>query len=96
LVPFAPQTIKIVSPIVFGRKSITVDCYNCHQTVNTKTEKHIGALTYSMAAGLATVGCLLGLPCIGLFPLCITECKDVSHTCPKCNIHLGNFSRLRA
>ncbi|OAQ25078.1 hypothetical protein K457DRAFT_141421 [Linnemannia elongata AG-77] len=71
-----------------------VVCPCCHHLVLTETSTENGSCTYIGILAL----CLAGITSCGccLFPLCMTSCKDIVHSCPNCQEEVGVYSRARA
>ncbi|KAK3826316.1 MAG: LITAF-like zinc ribbon domain-containing protein [Linnemannia elongata] len=92
------------SPLVLARPPTRIEdlkarpgvvvCPCCHHLVLTETSTENGSCTYIGILAL----CLAGITSCGccLFPLCMTSCKDIVHSCPNCQEEVGVYSRARA
>lgn len=65
-------------------------CYLCYFSLSFTSGSctYIGILALCLA-GITSCGCCL-------FPLCMTSCKDIVHSCPNCQEEVGVYSRARA
>ena len=70
----------------FGTMPVTTNCHNCGQNITTSVIKKTGAMQWIACCVIASFGCDLGCCFI---PFCIDSLKDVTHSCPNCNIVLG-------
>ena len=70
----------------FGTTPVTINCHNCGKNITTSVIKKTGAMQW-LACGICCIfGCDFGCCFI---PFCIDSLKDVTHSCPNCNIVLG-------
>ena len=63
-----------------------IKCHNCESNITTDVRKEISGLQWILSGFLCIMGCV---PCC-IIPLFIDNMKEVTHTCPNCNIVLGN------
>ncbi|KAK3826708.1 MAG: LITAF-like zinc ribbon domain-containing protein [Linnemannia gamsii] len=100
---FGPAPVAS-TPLVLARPPTRIEdlktrpgvvvCPCCHHLVLTETSTENGSCTYIgilalFLAGITSCGCCL-------FPLCLTSCKDIIHSCPNCQEEVGVYSRARA
>ncbi|CAG8596587.1 11990_t:CDS:2 [Acaulospora morrowiae] len=68
---------------------IKAQCPSCKKFVTTQIHHKNGKCVYALAMGL------FGLTVVLFWvPFFVDSCKDVSHSCPNCNVHLGTRHRL--
>ena len=63
----------------------------------TKTDTLVGTATWLVGGIICLTGIpFLCIPCLGcqFIPCCISDLKDVEHTCPNCNTFLGKHRVL--
>ncbi|KAI5089795.1 lipopolysaccharide-induced tumor necrosis factor-alpha factor-like, partial [Silurus meridionalis] len=65
-------------------------CRFCQQQVVTVTKPINGVLTWIVVGTLFF--CLIWPFC--LIPFCVSSCKDIKHTCPRCNNVLHTYKRV--
>lgn len=83
MIPVAKVYYEPEHSFVDSNRPILVTCYNCNQTVYTKTINKASWNTYILSIIMWFIFCpLFCIPCI--FP----ETQDVEHYCPNCNIKL--------
>lgn len=89
------QTTVIVQPSVaianFSDNPIQLRCPKCNAEIMTSTHYETGTLSWILCLILCFFGFFMG--CC-LIPFCIDSAKDVVHTCPNCNQHIGRYNRM--
>jgi hypothetical protein len=81
----APAQVMMSNQGFYSRLPRRVICAFCGADIMTKTSTETGLGTHLLALGLCFAGCW---PCC-LIPYCCDDAKDVIHTCPQCNQHVG-------
>jgi predicted RNA-binding Zn-ribbon protein involved in translation (DUF1610 family) len=81
--------IVVNNPGVFGVSSISYQCPNCKQRVNTITRQYMGCMVWLMFLLFYMVS-----PCVSCIPFFITSWYDTVHICPNCNRRLGSHSLI--
>lgn len=93
--PPSGQTTVIVQPSVaianFSDNPIQLRCPKCNAEIMTSTHYETGTLSWILCLILCFFGFFMG--CC-LIPFCIDSAKDVVHTCPNCNQHIGRYNRM--
>ena len=72
----------------FGPDPMTLICPSCSQQVTTAIKTDTSLLQHLLAFGCIVIGCWLG--CC-LVPYCMDNMRQVTHSCPSCNITLGIY-----
>ncbi|ESO06655.1 hypothetical protein HELRODRAFT_64675 [Helobdella robusta] len=85
------HTVVVGSALQAPEYPYNTTCPSCNAPILTAAEYKSGALTWIICVVLTLVGCFLG--CC-LIPFCINSTKDVVHTCPRCNIVVGQHKRI--
>ncbi|XP_035671458.1 lipopolysaccharide-induced tumor necrosis factor-alpha factor homolog [Branchiostoma floridae] len=80
-----------------SKDPVRMTCPTCQQSIQTTIERQIGLFTWMAVGIIFLVG--MGFPLLWLgccfIPMCIPSCKDVRHTCPNCQTHLGTYQIAR-
>uniref|UniRef100_T1JEW1 LITAF domain-containing protein n=1 Tax=Strigamia maritima TaxID=126957 RepID=T1JEW1_STRMM len=66
-------------------------CPRCGTTITTSAKYQFGLCTWLACGILFLTGIGAAFCCLPFF---IKSCKDVDHTCPSCNTHIGTLTRL--
>ncbi|KAH6572806.1 hypothetical protein BASA50_002023 [Batrachochytrium salamandrivorans] len=80
----------MAQPVVWGRKPQHLQCPTCQNPVLTTTVSESG-----LAVWLSVCGCCIFCPCCFFVPLLVEDLKDISHSCPVCQAHLGDAKMLK-
>ncbi|CAH1246492.1 LITAF [Branchiostoma lanceolatum] len=76
-----------------SKDPVRMTCPTCQQSIETTIERQIGLFTWLAVGMIFLVG--MGFPLLWLgccfIPMCVPSCKDVKHTCPNCQTHLGTY-----
>nr|BAN20724.1 conserved hypothetical protein [Riptortus pedestris] len=84
----APIPVPIGAHV--GPDPMSMQCPNCHMTIETSTKTEPGLIAYISGVLIFLFGFWCG--CC-LIPCCIDSCMDVHHTCPNCKAYLGRYRR---
>ncbi|XP_041920675.1 lipopolysaccharide-induced tumor necrosis factor-alpha factor homolog [Alosa sapidissima] len=85
-----PVAVIQVQPVALADSPTVTVCPHCHHQVTTNTTHKSGMAAWSTCLLLTLLGLICGF-C--LIPFLIDGCKDVHHSCPHCNRHIGIFIR---
>eukprot|EP00058_Branchiostoma_floridae_P011018 XP_002596506.1 hypothetical protein BRAFLDRAFT_211720 [Branchiostoma floridae] len=96
--PVVWKLSSVIQKAVFNRyRTLRMTCPTCQQSIQTTIERQIGLFTWMAVGIIFLVG--MGFPLLWLgccfIPMCIPSCKDVRHTCPNCQTHLGTYQIAR-
>ncbi|KAH6927288.1 hypothetical protein HPB50_001249 [Hyalomma asiaticum] len=82
-------TVVVVPQQSLTATPMQMRCPHCGHEIMTHTKKTVGLCTYIMVG----VCCFFCLPCFWV-PFVVDAWKDTTHTCPNCNITLGERRML--
>uniref|UniRef100_L7M5P1 Putative possible membrane-associated motif in lps-induced tumor necrosis factor alpha factor n=1 Tax=Rhipicephalus pulchellus TaxID=72859 RepID=L7M5P1_RHIPC len=82
--PAPNPTVVVVPQQSLTATPMQMRCPHCGHEVMTLTKKTTGLCTYIMVG----VCCFFCLPCFWV-PFVVDAWKDTTHSCPNCNITLG-------
>ena len=68
----------------------TLNCPNCKKRITTIVSYETGLFTYLAAGGVCFFCC-----CLAVIPCLMDTFKDAFHHCPKCNMMIGVYKRIR-
>ncbi|XP_078696160.1 lipopolysaccharide-induced tumor necrosis factor-alpha factor homolog isoform X1 [Branchiostoma floridae x Branchiostoma belcheri] len=93
--PVPGAVVVTANPPSRSNQPVRLTCPSCHQDVLTTVQPEIGMFTWLMVGAVFLFGFAFPLVWLGccFIPLCIKDFKDVKHTCPNCQTHLGTYKR---
>ena len=89
--PQEATSYRVLTPLVWGKHPVPIQCINCKQNITTLPTAKVGLITYVSSLALFLSGIFL---CCCWVSFCVDTFKDVHHVCPNCCSTVGVYKRL--